>query len=510
MKSRHSRLTIFGAFVFISLLTRGLFLGIDILDIDEAAHIVGSWELMRGKLLYTDFVDNKPPLLYVYYAFAQILFGRGMLSVHLLTTLLTVPLTALAASAFYGHDRRGSVAGVVFLIYSASFFAHDMLAANAEIFMMLPGSWALVLIKTEEKARSLLFVAAAGILIGLAFLLKYQIIFWLPAIAIATTFVCIKKSDYVRIPVLALSWIAGILFPLLITYFLFHLRGGSGALIYWTFTKNISYSANPILFSEAIGRAASYLLPFLVVTAFLWYGWIRSIKLYDSWYQKLLLSLLVIFTFPSALLGFRFFPHYFIQFYVPLSLAAAPFLSNLLLLPLTRIGKAFIASTLILFIGFTIANSVLYFKLKHVYRENDPVFRHVAQKLRTDRCFQGANLFVWGYAPSFYYYADLPIASRFAVMAQSGLTGYISGNLEGVRGKIPTEGLIFPEHWSWLMSDLSKNRPTYIIDTAPAGIYRWQRYPLEDYPGLYEFVRRNYEPAGIVDRVQIYRRKDCK
>lgn len=510
MKGRHSRLKILGAFVFISLLTRGLFLGIDILDIDESAHIVGSWELMRGKLLYSDFVDNKPPLLYVYYAFAQILFGRGMFSVHFLTTLLIVPLTAIAASAFYGHDRKGIIAGVLFLIYSASFFAHDMLAANAEILMMLPGSWALVLIRTEEQCRNPLRTATAGVLIGLAFLLKYQIVFWLPAIAIAATFVCIERREYLRIPVLAFSGISGFFSPLLITYFLFHLHGGSEGLIYWTFTRNISYSANPILLSEALGRAASYLLPFLIVTAFLWYGWIRSIKLYESRYQKLLLSILVIFTFPSALLGFRFFPHYFIQFYVPLSIAAAPFLSNLLQLPLIRIGKAFLTYTFICLIGFTIANSVLYFWLQHVYRENDPAFQNVAKKLRADRCFQDANLFVWGYAPAFYYYADLPIASRFAVMAQSGLTGYISGNLESVRGKLPTEKFVIPEHWDWLMNDLSKNTPTYIIDTAPAGIYRWGRYPLQKYPRLHEFVLRNYEPAGSVDRVQIYRRKDCK
>ena len=37
---------------------------------------MGSWELLRGRLLYTDFADHKPPLLYVYYALAQLLFGH--------------------------------------------------------------------------------------------------------------------------------------------------------------------------------------------------------------------------------------------------------------------------------------------------------------------------------------------------------------------------------------------------------------------------------------------------
>ena len=54
---------------------------------------------------------SKPPLLYVYYAAAQLLFGRGMLAVHLATVLITVPLTALGVSAFFRHDRRGVIAG---------------------------------------------------------------------------------------------------------------------------------------------------------------------------------------------------------------------------------------------------------------------------------------------------------------------------------------------------------------------------------------------------------------
>ena len=50
---------------------------VGILDTDEAAHAVGSWVLLDGGRLYTDFVDNKPPLLYAYYALAQILLAGG-------------------------------------------------------------------------------------------------------------------------------------------------------------------------------------------------------------------------------------------------------------------------------------------------------------------------------------------------------------------------------------------------------------------------------------------------
>ena len=121
-------LGLFALFVLVSLLTRWLSLVVEVLDMDEAAHAVGSWVLLDGGRLYTDFVDNKPPLLYGYYALAQLLLGRGLLPVHAVTAVVTVPLVALAASASFRHDRRGVAAGLLWLVYGASFLAHDMLA----------------------------------------------------------------------------------------------------------------------------------------------------------------------------------------------------------------------------------------------------------------------------------------------------------------------------------------------------------------------------------------------
>ena len=64
-----------------------------------------------------------------------------------------------------------------------------------------------------------------------------------------------------------------------------------------------------------------------------------------------------------------------------------------------------------------VANAVLYLPHSGVYRERDPVFRKVARRLRADSCVASSTMFAWGYAPMFYYYADLPAASRFALMA---------------------------------------------------------------------------------------------
>ena len=57
---RRPALALFCLFVATSLASRGFLLGVDILDVDEAMHIVGSWELLRGRHLSTWFRSSSP------------------------------------------------------------------------------------------------------------------------------------------------------------------------------------------------------------------------------------------------------------------------------------------------------------------------------------------------------------------------------------------------------------------------------------------------------------------
>jgi hypothetical protein len=163
--SRTARLL--ALYVAVSAVTRLVVVGTDVVNVDESSYVVGAWELLHGRLAYTGFADNKPPLIYAYYALTQ-LFGHGIVSVRLITTLVTVPFTALAASAFYGHDRRGIVAGLAFLVFSAAYDAGEMLAVNCELVMLLPLTWALVLVRHSDLEKRYSRALVVGILIGIA------------------------------------------------------------------------------------------------------------------------------------------------------------------------------------------------------------------------------------------------------------------------------------------------------------------------------------------------------
>ena len=275
----------------------------------------------------------------------------------------------------------------------------------------------------------------------------------------------------------------------------FAVRGGDEAFVYWTLENNAAYSANPVPASEWLGRAAASVPPFLLVTAPLWWLWRKGSRHEPDTYRSRLVAALVVLSMLAAAWGLRFYPHYLVPVYWLALPAAAG-----LLFPLRRAGVWLLGYSVAVLLAFNAATAVLYFgpwRGRRVYRETDPVFRRVAERLRSDPCAENATLFVWGYAPIFYYETRLRPASRFVVLPQSRLTGYVSGNFASLEASGPQAPGVVPRHWDWLLDDLERNRATYVLDTAPAGIFRWDRYPLADFPRLEDYLAAGYEPWTV-------------
>ena len=69
---------------------------------------------------------------------------------------------------------------------------------------------------------------------------------------------------------------------------------------------------------------------------------------------------------------------------------------------MSRGGVRLLAYTALVLVAVTASTAALDFDRvpgRRVYRETDPVFRRVAERLHGDACAAGGSLFVWGYAP---------------------------------------------------------------------------------------------------------------
>jgi dolichyl-phosphate-mannose-protein mannosyltransferase len=487
-------------FAAASLATRAVLLGVPTVDLDEAVYLTGAREMLRGGVPYVGFADHKPPLVFAFYAAGQLL-GDGMVPVRLLTVLVVVPLVAFCASAFFGHDRRGLAAGLLFLTWSAAFLGHDMLAVNCELLMLGPLALAVVALRDEAAACHGLRALAAGLLLGLATLFKYQAAAWGPALALAVL-VAGRRDARTRVAGRLALLAAGAVLPPLATWGVFAGLGASDAFLYWNWTHNLAYSANPASVEETSERAAAYVLPFLLATAPLWWAAWRSRRALGG-YAAALVAALLAGSALAALLGWRLYPHYLVPLYFPLALGAAPWAAEHVRAPLSRGARAFVVWAAVLLVGFTAANGYLYLVRHDVYTETRPVFSRIAARLRQDPCFGEGPLFVWGWAPMFYTETRLRPGSRFLLVGFS-LVGYVPGNRDPAAG----EELVSPQHWDWLLGDLRGRRPTYVLDTARARLGRWG-FPLEANRRLAAFVAASYEPLDVVDDVRLYRRRGC-
>lgn len=494
------RVARFAAFAAVALLTRLVLLGVPVVDLDEAVYLTGARELLRGGMPYVDFADHKPPLVFAYYAAAQLL-GDGMLPVRLVTLLGLLPAIAFCLSAWSGHGRRGAAAGLLFLVWSAAFLGHDMHAVNCELLTLGPLAVAALLVRNEHAALSLARALAAGLLAGIAALFKYQAIVWAPALAAALV-VAGRRDRPRRLLARLVALGAGALAAPLAAWGVFAWLGAGDAFVYWNWTHNVAYAANPASAGETLERAAAYLLPLLVATLPLWWATWRS-RAELGLYRSTVVGGLLACSLAAALVGWRLYPHYLMPLYVPLALGAAPWVAENVRRPLPREARAFVAWAAVLLGGFTAANAWLYLARDDVYTETHPAFARVAARLRADACFGEGPLFVWGFAPMFYTETRLAAASRFLLVGFS-LVGYVSGNRDPGAGAT----LVSPEHQALLVSDLERRRPTYVLDTAQARLGRWG-FPLEGHKPLAALVSERYEPLDVVEHVLIYRRRGC-
>lgn len=491
--------------VALSCLARWLSVVVPIFNGDEAAHAVGSWIALDGGALYVDYVDNKPPLLYVFYGLSQLLLGRGLIAVHLVTMLALVPLTALGLSAFYRHDRRGLVAAAAYVLFASA--AHDgaeMMATNGELVMALPAAWALALVAGEVTGPGRLI--GCGALLGLAILCKQQAASWLPVVPLAVLLGAPPPGRWGR-ALRATGWLAlGTALPLAAVAAWFAAGGRLGALVDCTVVSIAGYLDQGPGRHELLGRLAK-VSPIALTTLGLWFAAARSLRHAPQPHPARLLGLAIACSLAGVSLGGRFFPHYFIQVLVPLCLAAAPAAADALA---RRGGRRWLAYPAVVLVGATAINVVLYCGegRADVHDEVDPARARVAAWLARDACHAGASLFVWGQDPILYYLTALPPASRF-VLPQGSISGYVPGNAAVIHGRVSVPGLISEQDRAVLLDDLARTPPTYVLDLTDAGFSSWARFPLTGFPALAARLERDHERVARVDGVQIWRRRGC-
>src|SRR5215469_9590679 len=463
---------------------------------DEAAYSVVANEIVDGGRPYVDATDRKPPLLFWAYAAVFEVAGKyDWKALHLVALVWT--LCAMGGLYVIGRDLFGRDTGLIAALFYSVFqpwWTWKILSFNGEMLMNLPivWAWAIAFRRSSSRLRPELF--AAGVLLGVAFLLKQPaaiaavplgIYLLLPSYRTQRSLT--RTDSIIQGTMLTLGFFAALGSVAIVLW----KQGILHEAFYWTM------AAHDIAF-VFWQKGIVITLAFLAVCLPLVFGVIMACRDKDEiWAGRTpewtaLLGLLAASAIGAAA-GARFYPHYYVQLIPPLALLAAPYYARLwsrkikppywLLRP--RVTYAWLALTVTTF-------STIYWTglapLRAPSEAGQYLFAHSNPEDR---------IFVWGQNVKIYLHAHRRPACRY--ITTFPLTGQIFG------GRVPgfdTRSRILPGAWSTLERDFAKHPPAYIVDVDADPT---AQYPVKDFPILAKLLEERYQPVARTAEGVIYR-----
>ena len=462
---------------------------------DEATYCVVGREMLTGHALYRDVVDHKPPAIYVVNEAMQELAGPvgGQVALHVLL-ILVVWATALVLAAIVRRDdgdgdpRGAPLAALLYIVFTTTLIDTDSLAANCELFMMLP--LAASVHEVLGARGNALRLARAGVLVGVAMMFKYQAGIQLPLYGAAL--IAWHRKELRVLVVGALALAAGTAMPILAAVgWLAHRQAWPWAWFWFRF--NFSYiDAGGKL---AMAKQMALRVGFVVAAAAPLYALgalaIRARR------RAFLLGWLAA-SIAAVLVGGRFFGHYFHQITAPLAALAAP--AAVRFLDRSRAGfAAALAVPAVIFVALAVAHD----PLMRAAGEPDPDYASVVAWL-DQHAPRSAALCIWGNSPVLYFEADRPLGCRFVFA--NYLTGLSPATPTQTDPSADSTKNVVPIAWDLLEQDLAARRPAFIVDGSPGNIGFYAKYPPQAYPRLAKILACDYREAALVAGMRIYAR----
>ncbi len=149
---------------------------------DQSTFLRGGREILAGGTLYVDFIDVKPPLIYVLYGIADILTGGSVVLMRMLDILFQVSAIALLLVVMRSITPQRlwlwAAAVIYSVLYSTLSYSQT---AQAETFCVVP-IIAAIWCATQSSGRKRWVILA--FCMAVAFILKYTLIIIGPAVMI--------------------------------------------------------------------------------------------------------------------------------------------------------------------------------------------------------------------------------------------------------------------------------------------------------------------------------------
>ncbi|HYR19550.1 MAG TPA: glycosyltransferase family 39 protein [Myxococcales bacterium] len=474
---------------------------VPILNVDEADFAVESGVLLDGGRPYIEFVEKKPPLIYLLYAGGLALVGRYNLPGLRLLMLAWVAASAwvLGAIARRLLGERAALLAVPGYAVAVSIGPPlDFHAANAETLFALPlllGTWLCLPVDGDTPRAQRRRLLASGALIGIASLIKQQAGIQLLVLA---AFVCMRASGPGAARRVA-SLVAGFAAPWLLAIATLARVGALAEFYYWTVTINRYYVANGNSLRDGLPLLAGATVVLAKCSPAVWVLAIAQLVRYAVRPRRA--SALLCLWFAGALipisLGGRYFLHYFLQLLPPAVLLASDLAVEIWdRLHAHRLARVAVGAAFGLSVAVPAVRGMAPYRDREVLSipHAMPSAREVARYVR-EHTSPDARVLVWGYGSALYFLAERQPATRFPYVTY--LVGAVEGTSAWWSPFRPNEGLEIPRAWDLFFEDLERHPPAMVIDTSAPGYFAFTRFPPSRYPRLQSFLIANYQRTEV-------------
>jgi 4-amino-4-deoxy-L-arabinose transferase-like glycosyltransferase len=459
---------------------------------DEGFYAVVGRGLLHGDVPYRDSFDNKPPVVFLCYAFSFLLLGANVWAPRLLVALLLSLTNALIyiEGKLLSDRRAGLVAAIAFALSVG--LARLGTDANTEYFLVLPMTAGLVAYTLGRKRQSAFWFAASGFANGIAILTKETALF---PFALLVAYEMWNPSDADKRLANVGAMVAGsvmagaaVLVPIVAA-------GGFGD--FWD--AAVVYTLKYVGDETLLARLVDTFLPvaFVLVAG----PWVllsvfaivraRRVSLRDN--EWLVIGWALSSVAAISFVG-RFYPHYYFQLMPGLSLLVPlglPVLGDLL-----RSGRVARLGWLTVMVCAVLIATAL--SLNVYLRTSDG--RHTAKTPNDDLAefetrsealadYITANtksedlIYNLGFQPELYFYADRRSPTKF----------YFDRPFAVDRAYVEEAA-----------RDLEAHPPAYIIDSAKYDPWEPGRY---DAAPIRSFMAERYELVGKIEYADVYKLK---
>lgn len=398
---------------------------------DEGIYQVIGVALRHGRLLYRDIWDNKPPILYLLYAF----FNGDQPTVRFFSLVTGI----YAIFVFYYISKlllkRTAVSINTTLLFTV-LFGLPLLEgniANAENFILPLSLTAILLVLTygNQKKQRLWYVKLffAGVLLGVAFLLKVVAIFDLAACTLFLFYLHYKNlSKIIQNIAELIPLYGGFVLPFLITLIYFISQHALNYFIKSAFLMNVGYvnAGNQFIIPQGL-----LIIKLIFLTIFCVFIFLRRKHISSDHIFIFLWSAFSIF---NALFSQRSYTHYLLVFLSSFSLFVGLLLTQVFTKKVVYLKLLGYSCIFFMILGFFIQNFQFYGKNVRYYqnflnflsgRESftayvsffdwSSVRDYEIANYITSHSHQDDTLFIWGDNAQLYKLSDKLPPSRYIV-----------------------------------------------------------------------------------------------